>query len=50
MPLTCSEKHDKYSVDNLNFYVWVAKRGLLFESNNLIDTRVFVIHKNAKYT
>ena len=50
MPLTSSEKLDKYSVDNLNFYVWVAERGLLFQSNNLIDTHVFVIHKNAKYT
>ena len=42
MPLT--------SVDNLNFYVWVAERKLLFQSNNLIDTNVFVIHENAKYT
>ena len=42
MPLT--------SVDNLNFHVWVAERKLLFQSKNLIDTNVFVIHENAKYT
>ena len=50
MPHTISEKLDKYIVDNLNFYVWVAERGSFFQGNNLIDTHVFVIPKNAKYT
>ena len=50
MQHTSREKLDKYSAHNLNFYVWVTERGLLFQSNNLIDTHVFVIHKSAKYT
>ena len=29
----------------MNFYIWVAKRGLLFESNSLADTHIFVIYK-----
>ena len=46
---TSSEKRDKYIVNNLNFYIWVAERESLFQCNNLIDTHVFVIPKNAKY-
>ena len=41
---------DKYIVDNLKFYVWVAERGSFFQCNNLIDTHVFVIPENVKYT